>query len=155
MKEYKEKLKVTRVIYVIAAVIMIAFSILALLSESGVISISPAAGDSHWQSMWRGMVFGASFVMAILMVAWTIRISKALRSQEELKKLYVEVNDERKNQIYTSARALSMQVFLIFGLVAGIVAGYFNMTVSVTILSCMMIHSIIGIVCKLYYSRKY
>ena len=89
------------------------------------------------------------------MGAWTLRISKALRSEKELKKLYVEVNDERQNQIFTSARATAMQFFLIGGLVAGIVAGYFSMTVSITILACVVIHSLLGIACKVYYSRKY
>jgi uncharacterized membrane protein YjjP (DUF1212 family) len=89
------------------------------------------------------------------MGAWTIRISKALASEKELKKLYVEANDERQNQIFTSARSTAMLIFLIVGLAAGIVAGYFNMTVSITILACVFIHSLLGGACKLYYSKKF
>ena len=155
MEQYKEKLKITRRITGIAALILVIFSIAALLSEAGVINITPVTGDSHWQSHWRGIVCGASFGLGILMLAWTIRISKALRSGKEMKKLYVEAHDERQVQIYTSARATAMQIFLIGGLVAGLIAGYFNMTVSITILACVTIQALLGGGCKLYYSKKF
>lgn len=155
MEQYKNTLKTTQRITAIAALILIVCCILFALSECGVINISPTAGDSHWQHRWRGIICGASFGLGILMGAWTIRISKALRSEKELKKLYVEANDERQNQIFTSARSTAMQIFLIGGLVAGIVAGYFSMTVSVTILACVFTHSLLGGACKLYYSKKF
>ena len=155
MEQYKEKLKITQKICAFAAVLLAIFSILFLLSECGVVKITPVTGDSHWQSRWRGIICGASFALSILMGAWTIRISKALDSEKELKKLYVEANDERQNQIFTSARSTAMLIFLIVGLAAGIVAGYFNMTVSITILACVFIHSLLGGACKLYYSKKF
>ncbi len=155
MKEYKEKLKVTRVIFTIAAVILIAFSILAVLCECGVIDFAPVAGDGHWHSRWRGFICGASVGIAGYIIIGLVRISKALSNEKKLKQLYIEENDERQHQIWTSARALSMQIFLTFGIVAGIVLGYFNVAVSITILSCVTIHAVIGMLCKLYYSRKY
>ena len=155
MEQYKDKLKTARQISVIAALILAVCCILFILSECGVINITPTTGDSHWQSRWRGIICGASFALSILLGAWTIRISKALRSEKALKKLYVEANDERQNQIFTSARSTAMLIFLMGGLVAGIIAGYFNMTVSVTILACVFIHSLLGGVCKLYYSKKF
>lgn len=155
MEQYKEKLKLSQRITAIAGLVLAIFSILALLSEAGILPITPVTGDSHWQHMWRGIVCGASFGLAILMLAWTIRIRKALHSEKELKKLYVEANDERQVQIFTSARATAMQVFLIGGLVVGVVAGYFNMTVSITILSCVVIHALIGGAFKIYYSKKF
>ena len=154
MKEYKEKLKVSQRIIAVAVVILMIFSILFLLSECGVVNITPVAGDSHWQSRWRGFVSGASMGIALLMLVSLIRISKALRSDAELKKMYIKDHDERQIQLWTAARATSMQIFLIGGMVAGIVAGYFNMTVSITIIACVTIHSLLGGICKVYYSRK-
>lgn len=155
MEQYKLKLKSTQRVLALATLILAAFSILFLLSECGIVNITPNTGDIHWQSMWRGIICGASCGLAILMLAWTIRISKALHNDKELKTLYVEANDERQLQIYTSARATAMQFFLIGGLVAGVVAGYFNMSVSITILACVVVHSLLGAVCKLYYSKKF
>ena len=155
MEAYREKLKVSQRIYTFAAVLLIIFSILFLLSECGIVNISPVTGDSHWQSRWRGFVSGASIGIAGLMLVGIIRISKALKDEKALRKLYIQDHDERQIQIWTAARATAMQIFLIGGLVAGIVAGYFSMTVSITILACVVIHSILGAALKLYYSKKF
>ena len=155
MDEYREKLKITLGITSISALILAVFSCLGFLAEAGIIALTPVTGDSHWQSMWRGLVSGASCGIFALMLVGIIRIISALRNKDKLKKLYVADHDERQIQIWTSARALSMQIFLIGGLVAGIVAGYFNMTVSITILACVAIHSFVALFCKLYYNRKF
>lgn len=155
MEQYKEKLKSARIIYTIAALILIAFSVLCLLSEAGIVNITPSTGDSHWQSQWRGFISGASCGIAAFFVVGLMRISKALKNDDALKKLYVQAKDERQQQIWTSARATAMQICLIGGLVAGIVAGYYDVTVSVTILVCTVLYSLVGVACKLYYSRKF
>ena len=155
MEQYKEKLKVSQRIYTVAAVLLMIFSILFLLSECGIVNITPVTGDSHWQSRWRGFVSGASVGIAVFMLMGIIRISKALKDEKALKKLYIQDHDERQIQIWTAARATAMQIFLIGGLVAGIVAGYFNMPVSITILACTVTQAFLGGGCKLYYSRKF
>ena len=155
MEEYREKLKISLRIYTVVDVILILFSAAGFLAEAGLIKLTPVAGDSHWQSMWRGMVSGASFGIAVLMLIGIVRTVKALRNDAELKKMYIKDHDERQIQIWTSARALSMQIFLIFGLAAGLIVGYFDMIVGITILACVVIHSLIGICCKIYYSKKY
>lgn len=155
MEEYREKLKLSLRITAICALVLAIFSVSAFCAEAGLFHLAPITGDSHWQSMWRGIVSGASCGIAVLMLVGIIRISKALKNDAELKKLYIKDNDERQIQIWTSARALSMQIFLIAGLVAGIVAGYFSMTVSITILVCVTVHSLIGMACKIYYNSKF
>ena len=155
MKEYKEKLKVTKVVLTVAVTILFAFFVLMVLSESGLIDFAPVAGDGHWQSRWRGFICGVSVSLGGLIVIGLHRITVALKDENELKKRYVRENDERQKQVDISARSLAAQIFLTFGLVAGIVSGYFNVAVSITILSCVTVHAVIGMLCKLYYSRKY
>lgn len=155
MEEYREKLKLTQRITAILALVLAVFSILFLLSENGILSITPTTGDSHWQSMWRGFVSGAACGVAGFMLVYIIRISKALRDEKALKKLYVQEHDERQRQIWTAARATAMQIFLLGGLAVGVIVGYFNMTASITILACVFIHSLLGFGCKIYYSKKF
>ena len=45
--------------------------------------------------------------------------------------------------------------FLILGMVSIVVAGYFSMTVSITILACVWCSSIIGLLFKIYYNKKF
>ncbi len=155
MEQFKEKLKVENRVIALLCVVLAVFSVLGFAAEAGIVNLTPVSGDEHWQSMWRGLVSGASFGVLILMVLGLMRGIRAVRDEAKLKKLYIEANDERQIQIWTSARSSSMQISLLLGLVAGIVAGYFNMTVSITILALETIHALIGFGFKVYYSKKF
>ena len=154
MEQFKEKLKIENRITAILCVILVGFTVLGFVAEAGLVQLTPISGDSHWQSMWRGIVTGMSFGIMIVMIAFLIRNILALKDEKRLKKLYVETYDEREIQIWTAARSTAMQLFLMVGVVAAIVAGYFSMTVSITIIVCMFLQSITGFFCMLYYRLK-
>ena len=155
MEQFKEKLKIENRIIAILCVILAGFTLLGFVAEAGLVQLTPVSGDSHWQSMWRGMLSGASFGVLALMLLALVRGSQALKDEKKLKKLYVKSNDERQIQIWTAARASSMQVSLLIGLVAGMIIGYFNMIMGITILAVETIHALIVGCFKLYYNRKY
>ncbi|MBR3973239.1 MAG: hypothetical protein IKJ99_04735 [Oscillospiraceae bacterium] len=155
MEQFKDELKVQVRITAVFCVILAIFSVLGFAAEAGLVELTPVGGDSHWQSMWRGMISGASFGLLALMVYGLIRGIRALKDDKKLKKLYVEANDERSIKIWTSARSASMQITLLLGLVAGMIISYFHMTVGITILAVETIQAFIGFGCKLYYSKKF
>ena len=155
MELFREKLKIQNLAIGMCCFILALFSFLAAAGEAGIIGfMQPAVNDSHWQSMWRGIVMGMSVGILIVLIAFLIRNILALKDEKRLKKLYVETNDEREIQIWTAARSTAMQLFLMVGVVAAIVAGYFSMTVSITIIVCMFLQSITGFFCMLYYRMK-
>ena len=155
MELFREKLKVQNLAIAMCCFILAIFSFLAAAGQAGIIGfMEPATDNSHWQSMWRGIVTGMSFGIMIVMIAFLIRNVLALKDEKKLKKLYVETNDEREIQIWTAARSTAMQLFLMVGVVAAIVAGYFSMTVSITIIVCMFLQSMTGLFCMLYYRIK-
>ena len=155
MNEFRDKLKMQNLAIAISCFVLATFSFLAAAGEAGLIHfMQPAVEDTHWQSMWRGIITGASTGILIMMIVFLVRNIIALCDEQKLKKLYVKETDEREIQIWTSARATAMQIFLMAGLVAGIVAGYFSIVVSITIISCIFFHSILGLFCMLYYRIK-
>ena len=156
MEQYKEKLKIQNITFGICGMILGLFSVCAALAQAEILPFFvPLAGDSHWQSMWRGFVCGASFALLAFFLFGLARNARALKDEKELKKLYVKDHDERSIQIWTYARAAAFQTVLIAGLVAVVVSGYFNMTVSITILGCIWFTSVIGLAFKIYYNRKF
>ena len=155
MEQFKEELKTQLRITAVACVILAVFSVLGFAAEAGLVELTPVTGDHHWQSMWRGMVSGASMGVLALMLFGLIKGIRGLKDEKKLKKLYVEANDERAIKIWASARSASMQITLLLGLVAGMVISYFHMTIGITILAAETIHAFIAFGCKLYYSRKY
>ncbi|MBQ6890083.1 MAG: hypothetical protein IJN53_03600 [Oscillospiraceae bacterium] len=156
MKQYKEKLKLENRIIVVCIALLSAFIVLSILAEAEIISfLRPVAGDEHWQSKWRGFIAGASGGVLGLMVFGLIQNTRALRNEKKLKELYIAAHDERQIQILTTARSAATQTFLLIGLVAGVIAGYFNPTVSITILACVVAHSLISMGFAFYYRKKY
>lgn len=155
MEQYKETLKKQNIFLIVCNIILALFALLSIAAEAGLIAIAPMTGDSHWQSKWRGFVCGAAFGIMGLMIFGLLQNRKALRNDKQLKQLYIKNHDERTIQIWTAARAASMQVFLLGGLVACVVAGYFSITVSLTILVCVVLHALTAMGFKMYYSRKY
>lgn len=156
MEQFREKIKMQNLTIAICCFILAIFSFLSAAGEAGIIGfMTPAAGDEHWQSMWRGFVMGASCGILGLMIFGLIRNIRALSDEKKLKKLYVQEHDERQIQIWTAARAAATQTFLLVGLAAGTIAGYFSMTVSITILACVTAHSLIAMGFKIYYSTKF
>ena len=155
MELFREKLKVQNLAIAMCCFILAIFSFLAAAGQAGIIGfMQPATDNSHWQSMWRGIITGMSTGIMIVMIAFLIRNILALKDEKKLKKLYVETNDEREIQIWTAARSTAMQIFLMVGVVAAIVAGYFSMTISITIIACMFLQSITGLLCMFYYRSK-
>lgn len=155
MEQYKEKLKIQNTITFICCTILFLFIVIVILAETGIIPIlTPVTGDTHWHSRWRGFIAGASTGVLVLMIIGLIRSIKALKDDVKLRKMYIQMSDERQIQIWTFARAQSMRAFVLIGLVAGIIAGYFSITVSITIIACVVVHSIMGFAFKLYYSKK-
>ena len=153
--EYKEKLKIQSVVMTVSCLILAVFTVLGFAAELGAVPLAPIAGDSHWQSQWRGFISGASFGILALMLFGLVRNLRALKDEKKLKKLYIKENDERTIQIWKEARNSGMVTFLLLGLVAAIVAGYFNVTMSLTILACVFFNSAICLFFVLYYRTKF
>ncbi len=156
MEDFKVKLKLDIFVIVLCVCVLTLFIILAAAAEAGVVPFpTPTAGDIHWQSMWRGFISGASCGILGVLIAYLVRNLMALRDEKKLKKLYIKETDERSIQIWSAARVAAYRTFLILGLVAAIIAGYFSIAVSVTIICCVFIASVIGGLYAVYYSIKF
>lgn len=155
MDQYKEKLKIQNLIMGIGCFVLAVFTVLGIGSELGWFhSLRPVTGNSHWHSAWYGYVTGAGFGLGGVMLFTLIRNCQALKDEKKLKKLYVKTNDERTIQIQILARNMAMQILLWIGLVATIVAGYFSITVSITILACIFATSTTSLLLVGYYNKK-
>lgn len=152
METYREKLKLQNVVFAIGCVVLALFSVLGFLGEAGVVKLAPSVGDGHWQSRWRGFISGASFGILVLLLTGLIRNLRALKDE---KKLYIKESDERQAQIVAKALCEAMRATLILGLAAVIVAGYFSMTVSLTLLVTVLLVSLMTLAFKLYFGKKY
>ncbi len=154
LEQYKRKRIAQNRNTVIGIVIWAAMCILGFVCETGDLLI-PVDGDSHWASRWHGFISGLSFAFLAIMAVSLVLGLRALKDEKALKKAYIQETDERNIQITTSAQASAMKAFLMLGLASCVISGYFSMTVSMTILSCLLVHCFIGIGFKIYYCKKF
>lgn len=148
MENYKEKLRLQIVISAIACVILAVFAVVTYDPDTGV---TVGSGLTNWRSFSCGAACGVLAVMLVELVRGIL----ALKDEKKLRKLYVEDKDERNNQIYLSSRTAAMQVFITLGMVAGIIAGYFNMAVGLTVIACVVSAAVLCLLFKLYYRHKF
>lgn len=86
MKQYREKVVISTIFTAIACIILSVFVLLGFLNEAGLISfLTPIDGDSHWHSMWRGFLSGASCGILLLMVLSLVQSILALNDEKRLK----------------------------------------------------------------------
>ena len=156
MEQYKKKLQLKNTVLLVVIVVLAGFMALALAlaAEAGILPLAPAAGDSHWQSQWRGFCVGATSALLVAMIVCLIQNRLALKSQEKLKKLFIRQNDEREWEIYTKALCAAMRLCLLLSLPAVVIVGYFNAIAGLTLLISIACVSFICIGFKLYYRKK-
>ena len=129
--------------------------LLTVVSMLGALGIFTPVGNARWGDFWNGMLAGASFGVIGVMLAFLVRNILALRREERLKKLYIREHDERTRAIWTDARRTAYQVMVLAQLLAGLIAGYFSITVCITLVASSAVSSFVGLGFVLYYSLKY
>lgn len=156
MNQYKEKLKLDIFVNALIALSLLAVAVYAVLGQDGLVPFpDPVGGDAHWASGWRGFISGACTSVLGMLVFFILRNLRALKDEAFLKKLYIRENDERTIKIWTCARDTAYRTFLVVDLAAGIVAGFFSMTVCITIIACGFFAAVIGFLFSIYYRIKF
>ena len=149
VEKYREKLKNQTILYLIGVVVLIAVQALAF---AGV--LRPVTSNEHWAGAWNGFIAGASFGIMVLLVVGIVLNLWAMRSEAALKRLYAKENDERQAEICKRARSSGLTISIFTMLLAVIVSGYFNVTVSLTCLGCLIVTALAGNFSKLYWNNR-
>ncbi len=98
-----------------------------------------------------GVCLGVEFVA----VLYIIKSGMALRDEEKLKRLYIKETDERIQMIRSKAGSSGMFVAMGGLMLGAIVAGYFNNVVSLTLIGASVFVSLVMVLLKVYYLKKY
>lgn len=149
MEKYKKSLKLQSALIAAGVLCLIAVQILAAFRV-----FTPVVSDEHWAELYAGFIAGAALGVTLLLLIGFIKNQRALRSEAELKKLYAKEHDERRIQICYNAQSGAYRVCTLALLVAIIVTGYFNVTVSLTCLIIVLVQSVTAVLFKLYWHKR-
>ncbi|WP_338587022.1 hypothetical protein V6669_16655 [Paenibacillus sp. Y5S-9] len=105
-------------------------------------------------SFIKGFHTGAFIGVEVAVAFFLVRYIKASNNEAELKKQYIEENDERSVMIFQSAGTLSTAIILIGLGIASVVAGFFNPLIFYTLLACLLFVLIVFFALWMYYARE-
>lgn len=98
---------------------------------------------------------GVSCGIEIVMVYFVAKYAGSITNEEKLKKLYIEETDERKKYISSKIGRNGLVIIMLSLLLGGIIAGYFNKTVFITLIAAAVFCALVTLGLKIYYNKKY
>ena len=149
MENYREKLKIQNLFFCIGALALLFIQILAFTGL-----VTPLGADEKWHGFYNGFIAGAAFGVMALFIVGLIMNLRALQNEKAMKKLYIKETDERSRQIAVMGKSTGATIFLLLMVPAAIILGYFNVTVFITCIGCILALSLSMAGAKLYFSRK-
>ena len=81
-----------------------------------------------------GYNLGLLIALQVGAIYFITKYNKALKNKAQLKKLYIEKHDERKELIQYKSSALGISIFIFILLLATIISGFYNLVVFYTLL---------------------
>jgi hypothetical protein len=149
MEKYRETIKKRVRLFAVLALIFIA--LLGLSTYQ--ISLS---GDTYEDGFLVGFQSGGAVGMIFICIAMVMKYARALKSEEQLKKMHICENDERRKLIWEKSGGHIIIACAIIFIAAAIVTGYFaTFEIFVTLYCCAVFLLLTKITLKLYYNRKY
>ena len=101
-----------------------------------------------------GYNLGILIALQVGAIYFITKYNKALKNKAQLKKLYIEKHDERKELIQYKSSALGISIFIFILLLATIISGFYNLVVFYTLLGVCLIILAILVLTKLYFLKK-
>ncbi|MDO7977190.1 hypothetical protein [Oceanotoga teriensis] len=99
--------------------------------------------------------FGLMFGLEMLAIINLIKLNKVVKSDKKLKLLYNKENDERLKLIRSKAGMPLLLINSVIMIISGIILGYFNTIIFLTLIITAGIQMLIGLFIKFYCLRKF
>ncbi|WP_340386430.1 hypothetical protein [Paenibacillus sp. FSL E2-0151] len=145
MDKYKIKIKTRKnVLSLVAAATLLIY--VGLIFYRG--------GLPDLPSFIKGFHTGAFIGVEVAVAFFLVRYIKASNNEAELKKQYIEENDERSVMILQRAGTLSTAIILIGLGISSVIAGFFNPLIFYTLLTCLLFVLIVFFALWMYYARE-
>lgn len=156
MDKYRQKLKKECVFYSISASISAMMFIVFFLYNLKIVPLpSKIIKIGTWEYDYIRIFYNFSLVFTINSILNINHIKKILQDENALKKMFVSSHDERGQHIISMSFSLSKRIYTYVAFPLSIIIGYFNFTIGLTIIVCLLIEAILFAIIKSYYSKKF
>jgi len=111
--------------------------------------------NENISDMISGFQVGVFIGFQLTMLIYISKYTKALKTEDELKKLYIKEHDERTKLIKDKIGGTGFNFSLVAITTAAIMAGFFNELIFFTLLGVLSFMSLLKGFLKLYYRNKF
>lgn len=150
MEEYKKILNKKLTLMQVLTGLSVSFIALAGAFANMAIGINEDISD-----MIPGFQVGIFIGLQLIMVVYIAKYKKALKTEDELKKLYIKEHDERTKLIKDQIGGVGLDFSLVTITTATIIAGFFDQLIFFTLLGVLIFMSIVKGSLKVYYRNKF
>ena len=129
----------------------VCFALLLVAAVSGVIPTGVAGPSAR--DFISGFQVGLLLALCVFALYRKVRCQRALR--DAVRRLYYQEHDERTRYIAQQVGRSSMAVNTVLLVVAAVIAGYFSVTVFVTLLAVAAVQGLVQLLLKGLCARRY
>lgn len=146
MEKFREKIRVRTLCTSVIVVSLSVSYLILFLNQDNLPKIPSFIIGFH-----AGVLCG----LGLLLIRDIFKNLRAIRDEKELKKLYIEENDERKIMIMQKTGAMGMTICIIGLGFATVISGFFNEIVFFSLLGATVFTTLIKGLFKIYYYNKF
>ena len=150
MEKFKMNLKKRLTLMMMFNGVAVIFMVL-----TGIYGSMIASSNADIADMIHGFQAGIFVGMQIIMIKFITKYKRALNNEGELRKLYIEENDERTKLIKDKIGGVGFNFSLGMIVTAAIIAGFFNQIVFITLSATMFFMALVKGFLKVYYKNKF
>lgn len=147
MEKFKRRVKQRIMLFSGSILIIVLIGVYGFFAAAG--SEQGIMADGIVSSFQFGIIFG----MGMLALIQIIKLQRVIKDDKKLEMLYNRENDERFKAIRSKAGMPMLIITSLIMLLAGIIAGYFNVIVFYTLVIAGIVQLSIGTIVKLYYMK--
>lgn len=144
MELFQKKIKVR--IFIFCAVLLVFVGIL-LYNQF-------VASAAQKESLAFSFQCGFSAAGSLVIAFWIVKYRRALSDETKLRVLMNQENDERMKAIRAKAGMPMLWILSMILVLAGMICGYFNETVFITLICAALFQLLVCIFFKFYYMKK-
>lgn len=97
---------------------------------------------------------GLAAAGALLTFAKIMQYRKILKDESKIRLNYNKENDERAKEIRRKSGMPMVLIFSVLMILAGVIAGYFNETIFITLIAAALCQMLISALAKVYYLKS-
>jgi len=155
MEEYKKILRNRKILYLVFGILLlpVAIATLYLFYNMGSVMTGSSIAE-FFGGMLNGIRAGFGVAALIFLFMRAFQYHRALKDDAKIKELYIQEHDERTIALNEKSSKISFNVILYALLISCVITGFFNPTISLTILAVLFFVILTKGIVYIIYSRK-